>query len=114
MEKRERQGGLVTQADAPYLACCLWSLMLCWLRNSLFTNSSAMSTAGPARSRSNGESRLDAIRTPTLYTRMPSSERELSVVSALVEPNKVVEIKVKYKLPLISNHLRGFEFAFSI
>jgi len=101
-------------SKVPYLPCCFWSLMLCWLRNSLFTNSSAMSTAGPARSKSNGEFRLDAISTPTLYTRTRSSAREVSVVSTLSILREVGEYNVKYNPPVIINHLKGFEFDFSI
>ena len=101
-------------SKVPYLPCCFWSLMLWWLKNSLFTNSSAMSTAGPARSKSNGEFRLDAISTPTLYTRTRSSAREVSVVSTLSILREVGEYKVKNKPLVIINHLRGFEFDFSI
>jgi hypothetical protein len=101
-------------SKVPYLPCCFWSLMLCWLKNSLFTNSSAMSTAGPARSKSNGEFRLDAISTPTLYTWTRSSACEVSVVSTLSILKEVGEYKVKNK-PLVNiNHLRVFEFGFSI
>lgn len=80
----------------------------------MFTSSSAISTAGPARSKSNGEFKLDAIRTPTLYTRTRSSALEVSVVSTLSILREVGEYKVKYKPPVTINHLRGFEFDFSI
>lgn len=59
---------IYVEHEALYLPCTLRSCTL-WTPRKSFTSARARSTAGPHRSRSNGLSRWDAIRTPTLYTR---------------------------------------------
>lgn len=58
---------LIKKFKRSHLSCTLCNWILCPLRKISFTSSRARSIAGPQRSRSNGESSLEAIRTPTLY-----------------------------------------------